>query len=473
MHYFVLMVVDNQLLYNRIYPNRVSKIRPSLQQPPMSWQLNRGELMQSRVRHLPLTALAIALAASLLSVMPTFERRAFAETHVQIERSAETRQDNVKVFNEVWRRVHDSFYDPKFRGLNWKAIGEQYRAQATRPAADLTRVINGMLAELGASHTAYYTPADTAYYDLADIFSGGLRKDLPKYFPRGEVSYTGIGMLTRVIEGRHFISGVLDGFPAAAAKLTVGDELIAVDGAPFEPVKSFAEKAGRKVTLTIRRQAEGETQNLTATPQRLRPNEMYRDAMEKSARIIEAGGRKIGYVHMWSYARSTYQQLLEDVLTKGKLKGADALIWDLRDGWGGADPGYLDIFNPRSPTMTLTKRSGEQDIVNGRWRKPVVLLINGGTRSGKEVLAHGFQKYGLGPIVGTRSAGALLAGRAYLLSNGGLLLLAVADVSVDGERLEGRGVTPLVTVPFDIRYAQGKDPQLARALELLAQTIGD
>jgi carboxyl-terminal processing protease len=89
------------------------------------------------------------------------------------------------------------------------------------------------------------------------------------------------------------------------------------------------------------------------------------------------------------------------------------------------------------------------------------------------VLAHGFKKYGIGTIVGARSAGALLAGRAHLLSNGGLLVLAVADVSVEGERLEGRGVTPHVTVPFDIRYAEGNDPQLARALGLLAPAAAD
>ena len=29
------------------------------------------------------------------------------------------------------------------------------------------------------------------------------------------------------------------------------------------------------------------------------------------------------------------------------------------------------------------------------------LLINGGTRSGKEILAYGFKKYGFGPVVGT------------------------------------------------------------------------
>ena len=76
--------------------------------------------------------------------------------------------------------------------------------------------------------------------------------------------------------------------------------------------------------------------------------------MEKSARIIELGGYKIGYVHIWSYVCLQYQQLLEDLLTSGKLRDVDVLIWDLRDGWGGADPNYLDIFNQRSPTMTLT-----------------------------------------------------------------------------------------------------------------------
>ena len=134
--------------------------------------------MQNRVRHLPLTALATALAASLLAVVPGFERTTFAEMRPAIERSAETAagQANVKVFDEVWSRVRDSFYDPKFGGLNWEAIGNRYRPQVAEPGADVGRVINRMLAELGASHTGYYTPADIAYYDLADIFSGGLRR---------------------------------------------------------------------------------------------------------------------------------------------------------------------------------------------------------------------------------------------------------------------------------------------------------
>lgn len=40
------------------------------------------------------------------------------------------------------------------------------------------------------------------------------------------------------------------------------------------------------------------------------------------------------------------------------LSDADALIWDLRDGWGGAQPEYLDLFDARAPTMQVTSMDG-------------------------------------------------------------------------------------------------------------------
>ena len=111
----------------------------------------------------------------------------------------------------------------------------------------------------------------------------------------------------------------------------------------------------------------------------------------------------------------------------------------------------------------MVDRHGDVSVANVKWRKPVVMLINGGTRSGKEILAYGFKKYGLGEVIGTQTAGAVLAARAFLLSDGSLLLLAVNDVFVDGQRLEGVGVTPTLEVPFPVEYAQGKIPQLERA----------
>jgi carboxyl-terminal processing protease len=122
--------------------------------------------------------------------------------------------------------------------------------------------------------------------------------------------------------------------------------------------------------------------------------------------------------------------------------------------------------------MTTTERNGESAPVNVRWRKPVALLINGGTRSGKEVLAYGFKKYGYGQVVGTRTAGAVLAGRCHLLSDGSLLMIAVNDVTVDGERLEGKGVEPTVEVSFDLPYASGRDPQLDKAVQILSEVGG-
>jgi carboxyl-terminal processing protease len=57
------------------------------------------------------------------------------------------------------------------------------------------------------------------------------------------------------------------------------------------------------------------------------------------------------------------------------------------------------------------------------------------------------------------------------MDNGDLLLLAVADVTVDGQRLEGVGVRPTIKVPFDPVYAAGRYTQLDRAVQVLSERI--
>ncbi|MSO88906.1 MAG: hypothetical protein EXQ89_02885 [Rhodospirillaceae bacterium] len=96
-----------------------------------------------------------------------------------------------------------------------------------------------------------------------------------------------------------------------------------------------------------------------------------------------------------------------------------------------------------------------------------------GTRSGKEILAHGFKCYGMGAVIGTRRAGAVRAGRAFLLPDNSLHLRAVSDALVDGARLEGWGVAPTIEVPFRLEYSDGADPELDRAVETLARTGRD
>jgi carboxyl-terminal processing protease len=387
--------------------------------------------------------------------------------------AAEIRPESrLTVFDEVWQSVRDYFYDPTLRHLDWTAIRDKYRPLVAAAAdEEHAAVINRMLDELAASHTRYYTPDDPAYYQLLDIFAGPLRRALRRVFPDGQVVYPSLGIFTQRIEDKTFIHGILDGFPAAKAGLQVGDELLAADGTPYHPIRSLTAKVNQEVTLQVRRSRDETPHDVVVVPQQVRPNEAFLKAMRESARVIHTHGVAIGYIHVWSYAGWQYQQLLENEISSGTLKEAEALVLDLRDGWGGAQAHYLNIFNAQGPTVTMVDRHGDVSFTNVKWRKPVVMLVNGGTRSGKEILAYGFKKYGLGEVIGTRTAGAVLAARAFLLSDGSLLILAVNDVLVDGQRLEGVGVTPTIEVPFPVEYAQGKDPQLERALELLSRSV--
>jgi carboxyl-terminal processing protease len=376
-------------------------------------------------------------------------------------------------FDQVWELVRDRFYDPSLHGLDWQAVKARYRPQAIAAGSreEAAVAINAMLAELRASHTHYYTPEDPAYYQLADIFAGALEHHgLRRLFPNSEVAYPGIGAFTEADgQGSAFVTGVIEGAPAHQAGVLVGDEILSADGRPFRPVDSFRGKVGAPVSLQIRRVSGAAPIAISVTPADLDPEEMFLRGLKASARIIAAGDKaRIGYVHVWSYASRRYQSALEELIGEGPLKDADALVWDLRGGWGGAQPQYLDLFNPRAPTMQVKDRNGETGLVDVKWRKPVAMLINQGTRSGKEVLAYGFKEYRLGELIGQRTEGAVLAATAFLIGDDGLLLLAVEDVLVDGKRLEGVGVEPTIEVAFDSRYAAGADPQLDRAVQVLA-----
>jgi carboxyl-terminal processing protease len=420
---------------------------------------NHSNVMRPRRLVLQLTA----LAAASLALAGTLDAQQASEE------PANALPDGIGTFEGVWQTVRDRFYDPHLNGLDWSAVRDRYRAEAAQATSDgrLATVINDMLSELHASHTRYYTTDDPEYYQLAGIFAGALRRrGLGRAFPGGRISYPGIGILSHpVTSGGSVITGVIEGVPAEKAGLLRGDEIISADGALFEPVRSFRDKVGKQVILTLHR--AGAPQQLPVTPVEIEPNKMFLEGMRASARIFQANGRRIGYVHVWNYAGYAYQEALEHLLSEGVLKDADALIWDLRDGWGGAVPEYLDLFNLRAPTMQVTDRSGDHGFENVKWRKPVAMLVNGGTRSGKEVLAYGFKKYRIGEVIGTRTEGAVLAATAFLISRG-LLLLAVADVQVDGVRLEGVGVTPTIEVQAGPTSAGEADPQLSRAVALLS-----
>ena len=393
----------------------------------------------------------------------------------QVEDQSRLRREGIKLFDAVWEAVRDRFYDPNFNGVDWKALRGEYlpRVVAARSSATQAGIISEMLSRLNASHTELLTPQEPRYYRLLNLFAEGHLSDLvERRFVDGRVRYTGIGVFLTRIDGKTFVKGVWAGFPAEQAGLRVGDEILSAGGKPFGAIDSFAGKAGQAVKLRIQSSPDaGSARDVTVIPAQIEPNEAFLTAQTNSFRIERRDGMKIGYLHIWSYAGEVYHALLVEMVTAGPLKNADALIVDLREGLGGARPKYLNLFNRNVPVLRMIGRDGSVRNWDRQWRKPAALLVNEGTTSGKEAFAYGFKKHRIGTIVGTRTAGAVLAGSVFPMPGDNLLYLAVADVTVDGERLEGVGVTPDVVVPFDLPYCGGKDPQLERAIELLAEEV--
>jgi carboxyl-terminal processing protease len=386
-------------------------------------------------------------------------------------------QSDFQSFDWVWENVDDKFYDPGFNGIDWAAMKSKYRARALSAGSreEHAAIVNQMLAELRTSHTRLYTPDTTEYFQLLGLFlppNDWLAKKTAAVLTDGKALYSGIGIYTTVVEGEHYVRGVFEGLPAHAAGILLGDRIVSVDGAPFHAIRSFAGKAGKPVAVVVER-SRRQRQSISVVPALLDGTTMFVDAMNASVQVIEQDGRKIGYLHAWSYAGPRYEEILRNELLFGRLKEAHALVLDIRDGWGGADPSNLNLFTTRSLTWTAKERDGETTSFPSSWAKPVVLLTDGRSNSGKELLAYLFKRAKVGIIVGTRTGGAVVAGTILADDNANLLYLATADVTMDdGTRLEGKGVQPDIEVPFDIRHAQGRDPQKERAVREAARLAG-
>lgn len=382
-------------------------------------------------------------------------------------------------FDEAWLVIRSAFYDPNLKGVDWPAVREELgpKFDAAKTATERSAVINEALSRLHASHTHHYIQDQREYYELLDIFypDGVPERKLSTIIP-GSVEYVGIGMATQVIDGHFFAHDVYDGGPADNAGIKTGDELIAVEGEPWGPLSDVAPFRGREnkpTQITIQPTKDSASRkDITVTPILIHPREMFIKAIQESAQFIERDGRKVAYVRIRSYAHIAYQDTLKEVL-RTKFGSASLpttaipLIIDLRGGWGGASPSYMDIFNPTAPTLTFTSREGHSQLVQPSWKGPVAMLIDEGSRSGKEVLAYAFKKHHVGILVGHKTAGMVLAGICRPLADGSVLYLAVQNVLVDGESLEGVGVEPDVKVERNLPYSEGKDKQVEAAVRAL------
>jgi carboxyl-terminal processing protease len=381
------------------------------------------------------------------------------------------------VFDRVVKLVMDNFHDVSALDRFGEAVRQQVRdpnAPITAKSSDarVDAAIAAVLASLRASHTGHFEPDTIDYFELADIFRLGFRDDLRRLFPPdGEITYPGIGMIARQDNGRWFATDVYDGAPADRAGMLVGDEILAVDGAAYHEIASFRGKVGKTVDVLLRRNAGAEPVTVKVNVESLKPLPMFEKAIADSASIVERDGRKIGYIRIWTLAARNSMGAVAEALAEGPLKDADGLVLDLRGRWGGGESDAAELFVGDTPPFRLIPRKGEDVLANVRWHRPVVAIIDSGSRSGLEVFAYALKVNGI-RLVGERTAGALLAGRAYLLPDDSLLELAVLDaVIADDIRLEGKGVEPDIPVAFSVPYAAGNDPQREAAISEMSRIL--
>ena len=378
------------------------------------------------------------------------------------------------VFDRTVDLVNEHFFAPaelaQFNAAAALAVAQMPDLKDASPGV-VNDAVAFILDSLHASHTGRYTQNQVDYYELADVFRFALRRDMRRLFPpQGAVTYAGIGIASTRIDGKSFVTHVYDGGPAAKAGLLAGDEIVSVDGGPFAEIGSFRGKAGGTAHLMVRRAADAQPIAIDVPVAEIQPGDLFVKAISDSVKRFDQGGHKIGYIRLWAYTREEVTSILYDELGKGRLKDVDGLVLDLRSKWGGAPGDAAETFVGRAADMVGVNRDGTRNLVTFRWHKPVVAIIDGGTRSGMEVLAYSLKKNGV-PLVGAPTAGNVLAGTAYLLPDDSLLELAVADVLVDGKQLENNPVQPDVAVPFDVRYAAGRDPQLDAATALMAERL--
>ncbi len=392
-------------------------------------------------------------------------RRAFlvAGIIIPVSLHALAAEGALETFEACWAAVKRSFYDPNLHGVDWEAVRERYRPLAgrARSGRELRELLNRMLAELGTSHTTVLHPET---YRI-------LRAEL------GNRRYLTYGLLMEELyKGFFFVRALFEGGPAETAGIKVGDRIVLINGVapdmcsevidagydpglPSPPMYwiSALEKRTVRILLQPRTNAASRRE-VVLVPTRMNAV----DAAKNSITVIERDGLRLGTMHLW-YCSRGIQDLLRDAL-EGPLRGCDALILDLR-GRGGfphVATQVLEMFHSRAAGRWRSSVRTQSQM----WEKPVVFLIDGRSRSAKEVMAHIIKVEGIGPLVGEHTEGAVLGGGYMRLPNGSYLELAIANVSVRGVRLEGTGVEPHHEVKRRIPFSEGVDVIFERGCEI-------
>jgi carboxyl-terminal processing protease len=351
---------------------------------------------------------------------------------------------NGRVFDAVWNRVKNTYFDPRYNGLDWVAVGNEYRPRALAAAdeGELYRVINQMLDRLDDAHAAALSPT------------------LARFESRRDEARPLLGLQILRQDDRFVVEDVKPGSPAERAEIELGWEVRSFDGRPYVPGQLLT--AGTPVTVEFV-DAAGLVRSVPITPQ------LMAAPVRRETRWAAPDVLVLTFDEFNFGTTSWIDQQLD------RAPPGTRLILDIRGNRGGLvmeARSVLGCFLPKNQVWAQFRtRSGKpHPLKTGGgctpFTGPMAVVVSGSSRSAAELVPGALQEAGRAVIVGRKTAGAVLIAMETRLPDGGRFNMSVEDVSLaNGTRLEHRGVSPNVeafTTLADRRA--GLDPALSAAV---------
>ena len=285
---------------------------------------------------------------------------------------------------------------------------------------------------------------------------------------QGSFTGTGIVFIDNYNEEGFLITDVIAGGPAGIAGIEEGDIILKVDGKTHDNAEDLADalkgSPGTKVVVTVlREEAELEFSIIRGDVK----------STSVDSKSLENGD--VGYIKIHTFGEDTYNQFDAALASfeNGKVKG---VIIDLRNNPGGLFAEGLKVADRLLPECSLgytVDKTGEKENYNSDGKKTglnLVILINENTASTAEMVAAAIKENNGGKIVGVKSYGKGVIQETHMYDDGTAVNLTVEEFfSSDGEKIEGKGVTPDVNVKegSGTGGSSNKDNQLEKAVEIL------
>ncbi|WP_218081378.1 S41 family peptidase [Anthocerotibacter panamensis] len=369
-------------------------------------------------------------------------------------------RDNVVL--EAWQIINRDYVDATFNGQDWPEVRTQYLARRAVTNDEIYATARAMVGLLQDPYTRFLSPQD--YQNLQTQATGAL---------------TGIGIQELALTAdtqELLVVAPIPSAPAYRAGIRPRDVIATIDGTPTRglDLNRAAQKLrgapGTRVTLGIRRGAErfGATitrANVTTDP--------------VQATLNTTGGHRTGYLRIAAFNRATpsgVQKAIRDL----EGQGIGGYVLDLRLNPGGVAEAGEQVarlwLDAGADIVTLVTRQGRKTVSAAPGpltRKPLVLLVDGGTASASEILAGALQDHKRAPLVGTQTFGKGLIQRVYPLSDGSALVLSIARYQTpSGRDIQKIGITPDVVIPLPPTLGAealgtARDPQFSAALSTL------